>query len=297
MDFSFIFKDLLTETIDIIVVSYLFYKLFMLIQDTRAVQVLKGLIILSLVTMVAQMAQLPVLRWIMGGFWTIGVITAIIVFQPELRNALAQIGANRLTNIFLRPEFVNEIGKAVESCASKKYGLIIALERSIGLRGYMESGVKMNSEVSAELLGTIFTPNSPLHDGAVIIRHDRVAAAACILPLSKNPTLPKSLGMRHRAALGLTEETDAAVIVVSEETGDISLIQDKKIMSGLDVDTLTKDITNLYASASASSKHFRWRWWPSFHRRDMASNLNVKIISLLLALILWYYVKYYLGRA
>jgi diadenylate cyclase len=293
-DLHLVFKDILVEGLDILVVTYLFYKLFMLIQDTRAVQVLKGLIILSLVTMVAQMLQLPVLRWIMGGFWTIGVITAIIVFQPELRNALAQIGANRITNIFLRPEFVTEIGKAVESCSKKKYGLIIALERAIGLRGYVESGVKMNSEVSAELLGTIFTPNSPLHDGAVIIRHDRVAAAACILPLTKNHSLPKSVGTRHRAALGLTEETDAAVIVVSEETGDISLIMDKKILANLTEEELMKEITNLYASTSAANRHFNWRWWPSFSLRDLSSNLNVKIISLLLALILWYYVKYFL---
>lgn len=295
-EIPFIIKDVAIGTVDIIVVAFLFYKLFMLIRDTRAVQVLKGLIILSIVTIFAQILQLPVLRWIMGGFWTIGVITAIIVFQPELRNALAQIGANRFANIFLRPEFVTEIGKAIEVCSAKKMGVIIALERATGLRNYIESGAKINSEVTAELLGTIFTPNSPLHDGAVIIRHDRIAAAACILPLSKNSKLPKSVGTRHRAALGLTEETDAAVIVVSEETGDISLVHDKKILSNLTVDTLEKEITNLYASANASSKRFNWQLRPSFNRRDIISNLDVKLISFLLALLLWAYVKYYLGH-
>ncbi len=292
----FIIRDVASGTIDIIIVTFLFYKLFMLIRDTRAVQVLKGLIVLSIVTVFAQILQLPVLRWIMGGFWTIGVITAIIVFQPELRNALAQIGANRFTNIFLRPEFVTEIGKAVEVCSAKKMGAIIALERATGLRNYIESGAKINSEVTAELLSTIFTPNSPLHDGAVIIRNDRIAAAACILPLSKSTNLPKSVGTRHRAALGLTEETDAAVIVVSEETGDIALVHDKKILSNLSVETLEKEITNLYASANTVNKRFHWQLRPSFNRRDMVSNLDVKLISFLLALLLWAYVKYYLGH-
>ncbi|MBI5554392.1 MAG: TIGR00159 family protein [Elusimicrobia bacterium] len=294
LEIPFIIKDVASGTVDIIIVTFLFYKLFMLIRDTRAVQVLKGLIILSMVTIFAQILQLPVLRWIMGGFWTIGVITAIIVFQPELRNALAQIGANRFANIFLRPEFVTEIGKAIEVCAARKMGAIIALERATGLRNYIESGAKINSEVTAELLGTIFTPNSPLHDGAVIIRPDRIAAAACILPLSRNPNLPKSVGTRHRAALGLTEETDAAVIVVSEETGDISLVHDKKILSNLAIDTLEKEITNLYTSAS--SQRFHWQLRPSFNRRDMISNLDVKLISFLLAWLLWVYVKYYLGH-
>lgn len=291
-----IVREIAIDIIDITVVTILFYKLFMLIRDTRAVQVLKGLIILSLVTMLAQMLQLPVLRWIMGGFWTIGVITAIIVFQPELRNALAQIGANRFTNIFLRPEFINEIGKAVEVFSQRKRGAIIALERNVGLRNYIETGVKINSEVSAELLGTVFTPTTPLHDGAVVIRHDKIAAAACIFPLSRNADIPKSLGTRHRAALGLTEETDAAVIVVSEETGDISLVQDKKILANLTSDTLMREISNLYVTATTAKKHFQWQWKPTLNRRELASNLNIKFIVLCLALLLWYYVKYYLGQ-
>lgn len=291
-----IVREITIDIVDITVVTILFYKLFMLIRDTRAVQVLKGLIILSLVTMLAQMLQLPVLRWIMGGFWTIGVITAIIVFQPELRNALAQIGANRFTNIFLRAEFISEIGKAVEIFSQKKRGAIIALERNVGLRNYIETGVKINSEVSAELLGTIFTPATPLHDGAVIIRHDKITAAACIFPLSKNANIPKSLGTRHRAALGLTEETDAAVIVVSEETGGISLVQDKKILANLTADTLMREMSNLYVTATTSKKHFQWQWKPNLNRRELASNLNIKFIALCLGLLLWYYVKYYLGQ-
>lgn len=290
-----IIRNIAVETLDILVVTFLFYKLFMLIQDTRAVQVLKGLIILSLITILAQILQLPVLRWIMGGFWTIGVITAVIVFQPELRNALAQIGANRFINVFLRPEFVQEISQAVENCSRNKCGALIVIERGTGLRSYAETGVKVNGEVSAELLGTIFTPNSPLHDGAVIIRHDRLAAAACVLPLSRNRDLPRSLGMRHRAALGLTEETDAAIIVVSEETGEISLIHDKQNLANIKIETLNKEITKLYANTTPK-KSFHWQWKPSFNRRDLLSNLNIKLISLVMALILWCFVKYFWGR-
>lgn len=287
--------NIFINILDIGIVTYLFYKLFLLIKDTRAVQVLKGLIVLSLVTIVAQMLRLSILRWLMGGFWTIGVITAIIVFQPELRNALAQIGSNRLTNIFLKPEFVDQVVKAVDIFAHKKMGVIIAMERNTGLRNYVDSGVKINSEVSSELLSTIFASNSPLHDGAVIIRNDRIAGAACILPLSRNSNFPKTVGTRHRAALGLSEETDAVIIVVSEETGDISLVVEKKILSNLNAESLKKEIMNLYASASSSKyRPFSLGLKPQLNRRAFRSNLDIKLISLALTLILWYYIKYFL---
>lgn len=224
------------DAIGIIVVAYVIFRLLLLIHGTRALQMLLGIIVLVLVYAVAWVLKLTMITYLLGLVFTYGVFAALVVFQPELRAALAHLGHSRLTRIFRRmeeAEVADQIVDAVERLMRSGIGAILVVEREMGLGDYCTSGTEMQAKVSADLLATIFTPYSPLHDGAVIIRGDTIIGAGCILPLSQRPMSDRTLGTRHRAALGLSEESDAMIIVVSEETSIISVAQEGRLLRNL----------------------------------------------------------------
>ena len=215
-----------TDLLEILVVAFLLYRLLMVIQRTRAMQILLGLVLLALGYGVARLLDLMLIRTLLETFFQYGAIAALVVFQPELRAALARLGRSRMIRAFQRLEgsrVADELVEAVERLARSRVGAIIAVEREVGLEEYADTGSSVGATVSAEMITTIFTPYSPLHDGAVLISGDTIRTAGAILPLTQSTVRDRSLGTRHRAALGLSEETDAIVIVVSEETSQVAL--------------------------------------------------------------------------
>lgn len=224
------------DALEIGIVAYVLYRGLLLIHGTRAVQMLAGIVVLVLVYVVAWLAKLNMIISLLTGSFQVAAIAAVIIFQPEIRAALAHLGQSRVTRLFRKleqGEVVDEIVTAIERLSRSGIGAIIAIEREAGLGEYVSSGTEMQAKVNAELLATIFTPYSPLHDGAVIVRGDTIVGAGCILPLSQQEDLDRSLGTRHRAAIGLTEETDAVVLVVSEETATISVARMGVLQRGL----------------------------------------------------------------
>jgi diadenylate cyclase len=224
------------DLVEILIVAFVLYRVLLLIQGTRAVQMLVGIVILVLAYAVAWFAKLTMLTVLLDLIFRYGAFAALIIFQPELRASLAHLGQARVTRFFQRLEetdVADEIADAVERLARNGTGALIAIERDVPLGEFVESGSPMQAKVSADLLTTIFTPYSPLHDGAVLIRGDTIIAASCILPLSQSPVADRSLGTRHRAAIGVAEETDALAIVVSEETGTISLASGAQLVRNL----------------------------------------------------------------
>lgn len=237
----------LRTIIDILIVAFVIFEVLMLIKGTRAVQLLKGIAILVIASVVCKSLRLSTMNWILDKTWTMLFVALPVVFQPELRRALEQLGRGGFFGRrFLLAEedakqSIHEIVRAVETLAERKVGALLVLRRETGLQEYVESGVRLDALVSAEALVNIFEPNTPLHDGAVIIQGNRILAAACYLPLTQeNSFLSKDLGTRHRAALGITEQSDALAVVVSEETGLISLAQERRLIRGLGVPVLEK---------------------------------------------------------
>ncbi len=230
------------DLLQIVVVAYLFYRLLLLWAGTRALQMLVGLIVLFAIWGLAALLQLELIYRLLEFVFTYGALAAIIVFQPELRSALTRLGHNRFWRRFSRPEQTSEtvqvLVHAAEILARKRIGAIIATEREVGLEEYARRGSPVEAPLSPELLEAIFTRYGPLHDGAVVIRGDTILAARCILPLTQFPVTDRTLGTRHRAAIGLSEETDAVVIVVSEETGAISLAQRGRLDRNIGPDRL-----------------------------------------------------------
>jgi len=237
------------DVIEILIITCTFYWLFIFIRGTRAVQGLKVLAFLIVASFSAHLLQLYTIDWILKSLWTILPLSFVILFQPELRRLIGEIDRNYILRKFFKQEskLIPEIVKAVLALSKERLGALIVLKQEISLKNYIETGVRIDAEVSYELLKTIFTPNSPLHDGAVIIQGDRIVSARCVLPLTQNPDVIIPLGTRHRAALGLSEETDALVLVVSEETGNISIALDGKIRSNFDEESITQILT-LYKS-------------------------------------------------
>jgi diadenylate cyclase len=235
--------------IDILLVAALFYRLLTLVKGTRSAQMFVGLFVIVLIGFAARYFDLLAVRWIVDSLKTVWLIVFVILFQPELRHALAQFGRTRYFRSFLRGEtygVLGEVVRAVESLAQRRHGALIVMERNVGLRNFVETGTRVDAKVSAELIVTLFSPGSPLHDGAVIVREDSIVAASCILPLSANPLSAISLGTRHRAALGLSEETDAAIIVVSEQTGAISVAYRGVLYSRLDEGQLRSELSRIF---------------------------------------------------
>ncbi len=236
------------DLLDILIVATAFYWLFLVLKGTRALQMLSGLAVLLVASVVSKWAELNTVDWMITSFWAQMVLVIVILFQPEIRRALAQIGQSPFSRALTPSEesrTLEEIIRACVSFASKRNGAIIVFERETELRDIVEVGVRLDARVSKELLTTIFMPYSPLHDGAVIIKGDRVVSAGCFLPLTLNPDVSKMLGTRHRAALGVTEETDAVVVTVSEETGAVSVIIGGKMTRELDAVGLRRVLTRI----------------------------------------------------
>ena len=237
------------DLIDICIVAFLFYRLWLIIRGTRATEMFVGLAIMFAFSMVAQSLGLLLLNRIIVSLQTVWLIAFIIIFQPELRGALSYLGKTRTFRFFVRQEeapVVEEIVRATRRLAKSGLGAILVVERDTGLKNHIETGTEVHANVSAALLETIFTPPTPLHDGAVILRGDSVVAAGCILPLSRNEHLAYTLGTRHRAALGLSEESDAFVIVVSEETRGISIAEGGRLRRRIEMDELRKELSRVY---------------------------------------------------
>src|SRR5947199_2329737 len=222
---------------DIVVVSFLIYEVFKLIRGTRAVQMVLGASVLVALYYGSQWAHLETVNWLIRNLFGYVVFAVVVLFQSDIRRALAHLGRAPFFRYFAKPESaeesIEELVVAASMLSAQRIGAIVAIERQIGLRSYVEGGIPLDAVLTYDLLLSIFQPASPLHDGAVIVQEDRVAAAACFLPLTVNPRLSKELGSRHRAAIGLTEENDAVAIVVSEETGSISLVVDGQIERGV----------------------------------------------------------------
>lgn len=258
----------LASAVDILLVWYVIYKLIMVIRGTKAVQLLKGIFVILLVRLVSEFFGLKTLSWIMQQAINWGVLAIIIIFQPELRRALEQLGRGKFFSRSSTPEdeeqekAVNAIVKATDYMAKRRIGALISIERETGMSDYIETGIPLNSKISSELLINIFIPNTPLHDGAVIIQKNSVAAAACYLPLSESPFISKELGTRHRAALGISEVTDSVTVVVSEETGSISLTKNGELYRDLDAESFKEALSKelLITSKTKSASSVRWNW-------------------------------------
>lgn len=247
-----------TDVLDILIAAVAIYELIKLMRGTRAVQMGIGVGLIAGVFYLSRWWHLDTVNWLIRNIAGYVVFAAIVVFQSEIRRTLAHLGRARffryLTRTESNDEIVEEIVAAATMLASARTGAIIAVERDIGLRNYIEGGVPLDAMLTSDLLLSVFQPKSPLHDGAVIVQGDRVAAAACFLPLSVNPGVSKDFGTRHRAAIGLTEDVDAAAIVVSEETGRISLALDGHVEVGLDADRLRARLRTLVPLRKAVSE-------------------------------------------
>jgi diadenylate cyclase len=229
------------DLLQILIVALAIYYVLRLLARTRAIQMLAGLLVLTLTYFVSHLLQLELIRYILGRLFEYAALAAIVVFAPELRAALARLGQSRMIRFFYRMEereVVDELVDSVERLSRAKLGAIIAVQRDVGLDEYAETGTRIHARVAADLVISLFAPYGPLHDGAILIEGDTIIAAGVILPLTQFPVADKSLGTRHRAALGLSEETDALVVVVSEETSHISLAHRGRLVRNVDLDRL-----------------------------------------------------------
>jgi len=247
----FTWQDAILAAIDIAIVAYLFYQVFVFIRGTRAVQLLKGIAILLVLVSLTQWLRLYTVNWLLVQVRTMLIVALPIVFQQELRRALSQIGRGKLLspNLFRVqsssvPQVVEEIVEACFRLSSAKIGALVVIERETGLEEFIEDAIRLDAIVSQELLANIFVPNTPLHDGAVIIREDRILAAACFVPATEEP-VTSELGARHRAAIGVSQVSDALAVVVSEETGTVSLAVGGRLIRGLDAKTLKDKLLEL----------------------------------------------------
>ena len=238
--------------LDVLLVWYVLYKILTLIKGTKAVQLLKGIFVIIIAKIATTAFGLDTLDWLLEEVINWGFLAIIIIFQPEIRRALEQLGRGKLFQRTTNQQdeeqsrLIEAMKKSVSYMAKRRIGALISIEKETGLNEYIETGIKMNAEISSELLINIFIPNTPLHDGAVIMQKDKITAAACYLPLSESAFISKELGTRHRAALGLSEVTDAIVVIVSEETGAISIAVDGKIDRNIPIDEFEVKLRNLW---------------------------------------------------
>ncbi|MEK7368914.1 MAG: diadenylate cyclase CdaA [Planctomycetota bacterium] len=256
VDFFAAFK----AAVEIFIIFLMLYFVLRFMQGTRGVGVMRGMVFVLVVAtvillLIVRSLQLYTVDWLLTEFVPMVTIPFIILFQPELRRALVRLGENPFLEIFFKGEspMLNEVVTAASVLSKNRLGGLIAIERKVGLDHFVEAGTRLDANISSALINTIFWPGSPLHDGAVIIQEQKIVAAGCLLPLSDNPTMDKTFGTRHRAGLGITEETDAISIIVSEETGVISLAVKGQITSGLDENSLRKRLEQLFKYDTVNS--------------------------------------------
>ena len=249
----------LNDVLDIAIVAFLVYKVLGFIRETRAEQLAKGLVVLVICTLLSDFLKLYTLHWLLSGVVSVGLIAIVVIFQPELRRALEHLGRSRFANIMSdidkeeAKRMVTEIVRAVESMSASRTGALMVIEKEITLNDIVETGTVIDAYISAEMIGNIFYEGAPLHDGALILRGDRLYAAGCVLPLTQNKELSKELGTRHRAGIGITENSDALVIIVSEETGVISLAQNGELTRFLEGKKIEKTLLDLYLQEDSKS--------------------------------------------
>ena len=263
IDFESLIKTIsVVRIIDIVIVWWLLYRLMMLIRGTKAVTLLRGVGIVIAVKLISWYVGLTTISWLTDQIINWGVIALVVVFQPEIRRGLEHLGRSALFKqkqaYQQETRLINELDDAIQYMSKRHIGALISIEMETGLEEYIETGIKIDAEVSSQLLINTFIPNTPLHDGAVIIKDARLAAAAAYLPLSDNPTIPKELGTRHRASVGISEVTDARTIVVSEETGDVSITRNAELMQSLSREDYRKYLTRQLVPADGDVKQ---TWW------------------------------------
>ncbi|MBE5795016.1 MAG: TIGR00159 family protein [Clostridiales bacterium] len=245
-------RPTIADAVDILIVAFLLYKLLMLTKETRASAVLKGLLVLFLATWISDLFGLTAMSWILTNVLSNGALVLVILFQPEIRKALEQLGKGTIRDSILKggedasQQTINEIANCMMNLSRRRVGALIVIEQKIGLKDVIETGTALDSKISAALLENIFEPNTPLHDGAVLIRGDRIMAAGCILSLSEGKGISHELGTRHRAALGISETTDAISLIVSEETGIISFAREGRLTRHLDRSGLEEVLATVY---------------------------------------------------
>jgi diadenylate cyclase len=266
----------LTDLLDVGIVAFIVYRLLLLIKGTRAMQMLTGLGILGIGFFLSSTLELFTTHWVLSYFFDYLILIVIVLFQDDLRRALTHVGKNPFFSAASAEEereMVDEIARAATRMASERIGALIVIERETGLKNFIDTGSKLESRVKSELLYAIFAPSSPIHDGAVIIREGRIAAAGCFLPLSKDPNIDKRYGTRHRAAYGLTEDSDAIVILVSEEAGEAHLVKNGKITTNLSEQEIRQSLTALLdLSRSHANLPRRMKGWlSSASRREAAT--------------------------
>ena len=261
------------DFIDIIIVAFVLYKAIKLVRETRAIQLLKGIVVLLVATQLSHYLQLNTVNYILRNTMQLGVVALLVVFQPELRRALEKVGS--ISNLFSNTHedienIVSEIANAAGAMSQTKTGALIVLERETKIGEIISTGTTLDAVLSSELLINLFVPNTPLHDGAVIVRDGKISSAACILPLTQNNSLSRELGTRHRAAIGVSEVSDAAVVVVSQETGKISIAFDGVITRNLTVETLKKSLSKILRPenrTAAKGNLLNWKEWFKWQKR------------------------------
>ncbi len=255
---TFFIWDTVKPVLEILILWAVLYRILVFFEGTRAFQVLKGIIYLLLAFLAAQFLGLDIIKWLLTKFFAISIIAILIIFQQELRMGLARLGQQHLFNVGLEEAeiiaIIEEIASAVYKLSEQKIGCLIAIEKENRLKTYEESGVLIEGKVSSELLQSIFIPPSPIHDGGVIIRGESIVAASCLFPLSENPNFSKILGTRHRAALGMTEQTDAVVVMVSQETGEISVACDGRFIPIVNRERLINILRSLLVRQTKKKK-------------------------------------------
>ncbi|MCP4482520.1 MAG: TIGR00159 family protein [bacterium] len=274
--------------VDITIITIIFYQVFRLINNTRSLQMFRAILFFFVITMIAGFMNLSVTEWLFKSLWTVSLIVLVVVFQPEIRSILAEIGKRRLYNIKFSAYAKDEILKAVKHFSVLKIGALIVIERNTGLKEYIDNGIILNANLSSELLTNIFMPKSNLHDGAVIIQNNLVGSAASFLPLSK-VELDMTIGTRHRAAIGMSELSDAFIIVVSEETGEISIAKESKVRWKISYEELESRLIKTYNSSDSYFKKLLMKY---FRPQNFKKNYDEKAIALIVAGLIWYYIKF-----
>lgn len=272
--------QLITLIIDLALVLFLLYCFFKIVKGSRAWQLIKGIALLIIATWASGLLNLKILNWILTGIMNLGVIAVIVIFQPELRRALEQLGTNKITKFFgidknLETKTKEDIYKVVIAATElsrTKTGALIVLERDIKIQDIIATGIPMDAEVSPQLLVNIFEPKTPLHDGAVVISGNKIAASACVLPLADDKDISKELGTRHRAAIGISKESDAIVVVVSEETGKMSVAKDGTLIADVREDVLKKilisNVVTKRFTAERKESKFKFKDWKENFKKE-----------------------------